>query len=270
MSVANQRRSYYVTTKSALTCVRALSIKEGSRNVPYLHPDAHDPGNGLSKGAIGGIAAGSVIGATIILVAAFLFWRHRKAAAAAMAAKTGSVASSRPTELGGDEAVAELDKGNEIFEKEGNQGGMEMDAAAKKLFEMQGDHHDPASGTMALESPVGHGFERYEMQGDTIQSELESPAGTTLVNGTLMSVSDEKRRLEEHGGGVEKKEEQPEVAELMGSEPVVPPAPQQQGEDQRQSWTPSVRVVENVADEGDGAETEKEKEQEQEKEGGQV
>ncbi|KXT17592.1 hypothetical protein AC579_6183 [Pseudocercospora musae] len=216
MSLANQRRQTYIDPFAKLICTRATHFSEGSRNVPPLHPS--EPSSSLSSGAIGGIAAGSVIGATIVAVAAFLYWRRKRLAALA-AAKAGSLSSdgANPTELGGDNPPAELDKSAEVYEKEGNQGGMEMDANAKKIFEMQGDEWD---GTLT----------RSEMAGDTIQNELESPDA-----GVEPGVLEEKKRLEMLEKGKEKVD-QPEVAELVGSEPV----------EQRQSWTPSVRLVENV------------------------
>ncbi|EME81898.1 uncharacterized protein MYCFIDRAFT_87057 [Pseudocercospora fijiensis CIRAD86] len=209
MSLANQRRQIYIEPFAQLTCMRATNFSEGSRKPPPLHPS--ESSSGLSPGAIGGIAAGSAVGALAVIIAAFLYYRHKRLTAAA-ARKAASLSSSGtgPTELGGDGPAAELDKGNEVFEKEGNLPGMEMDANAKKIFEMQGDE---GTGT------------RSEMAGDTIQSELESPSGEGL---------EEKKRLElleKERGMVE----QPEVAELMGSEPI-----------QRQSWTPSIRLVENV------------------------
>ncbi|KXT04931.1 hypothetical protein AC578_3476 [Pseudocercospora eumusae] len=210
MSLANQRRQTYIEPSAQLTCTRATHFSEGSRNAPPFHPP--EPSSTLSPGAIGGIAAGSAIGATIIAVAAFLYWRKKRLDALA-AAKAGSLSSGdNRTELGGDAAPAELDKSAEVFEKEGNQGGMEMDATAKRIFEMQGDE---GNGTLT----------RSEMAGDTIQNELESPNGAVEENKRLEMLEGEKGKVD-----------QPEVAELMGSEPV----------EQRQSWTPSVRLVENV------------------------
>ncbi|KAF7189911.1 hypothetical protein HII31_08733 [Pseudocercospora fuligena] len=230
MSLANQRRQMYVEPFAQLTCTRATQFSEGSRHVPPVHPS--ESSSNLSSGAIGGIAAGSVIGATIIAVAAFLFWRNKRLAALA-AAKAGSLSSAGTgaTELGGSNSPAELDKSAEVFEKEGNQGGMEMDAAVKRIFEMQGDE---GNGTLT----------RSEMAGDTIQNELESPN-----DGMGMGAVEEKKRLEMLEMEKEKeKVDQPEVAELMGSEPI----------EQRQSWTPSIRLVENVEQDEIGRVDEKE------------